>query len=235
MSGDVTVKDPNTGQDVTVKKVDLVEEAMYGEGEMPDEETDRYIEYQLAKERERQQGESAGKMDAVAKSMGMDSMSTPGIDPAEPFQTFDINESSARPAPEPAPNEVAPGSIGSEEGAAAEARGDYWDPHTGAYGPYPYEHQGLGQALGGYGRMIGGALAYPFIKAAENPNPYPPQTKTVGDYFGIGSVKFTDAAEPENRDVTGEQRDYLDQKRRRSQIIDRKLRSEVARIKRLGL
>lgn len=99
LEGDVVVKDPKTGKPVkdpvtgknqTVSKVDAVTEAIYGKGTPdPDPETDAALAYSVDKFEQRQGDLTTEQVNKVAESLGLSRQDPLDFDPAGPFNTFD--------------------------------------------------------------------------------------------------------------------------------------------------
>ncbi len=243
VSGNTTVTDPETGEKVTVKTVDAVEEMMYGEGE-PDPQTDELVEYSIAKQRMEDDEASAKKVAPVAESMGLGPYGSAdsGIGITDE-QTVANLEGADYSYDEPAPD-VFPSA---QQGAAAVAEGSYASEEGsggGFHGWMHGENEGLWRTnLEGeqvqYGRWKNpGEMVRSGLIALENdPARSKGETMAMSDFFGIGDIRFVDAEpDPPPRSFDSTQ-SYLEEKRRRAKVQDRELRRKAEhhrKMERLG-
>jgi hypothetical protein len=240
LSGTTTVTDPDTGEEMTVKNVDAVEEAMFGEGE-PDPQTEELIEYSIAKQREEDDAASTEKAGPVAESMGLnpyggtdsgvgitDEQTVANLEGAD--YAYDEPAPSVSPAASASPGSVAPGSVGSGEG------GFHNWMHEPNEGLYRTNIEGEREQYGRWknpGEMVRSGL----MALESDPLRSKKEQMSMSDFFGIGDIRFTDPDPKPPRRRYDNTQDYLTEKRRKSKIQDEKMRKQVEqrrKMERLG-
>jgi hypothetical protein len=232
LSGETTVTDPDTGEKVTASDKDIVAERMFGEGAPePSPEAARSIELAIDKAEIKREDMSSDKVKDVAAGLGLIGVQNPlDFDPAGPYHSFAPDETKPVPAAAAAPGAVAPGSVG-----------------TTTAGPEQAARSGLMSSMAGDGSGITNLVDNPYSGmdtiagwAGDAWNWASSERGYMTDYHskrpGVDvSDPMSAMGEGKPSGVAGDQGAYLEEKRRKSQVIDRRLRQQAAEGRRLGL